>query len=208
MYLIVNGGVYSDELKNTEESILLANNQSNIDGVMVNVFFSSDGELVINENDLIESNYYISQLSYDEIKKIKRFSKLKKIQIPLLKDIVKRYKKEILVINLHSNFENNLELANELHKILQNCSINKIVINVNNLGLYEYFKKNNYEVYFDNNSKIIFIDIKTINVNDKTIKSIKTNNNYIANLIINNQFIEDNIYIVSNNPSLLLKKIN
>lgn len=210
MYLIANGGVHN--LKNAKEAILLSKFDSSCDGVLVDVRMTRDKKLVLYENDLIFNNYYISQMDYDDIKKISLgLPSWRNYYIPLLEDILSNYEKELLVIKLHHNYDQNELLVQELKRILEKYLLKKVVIVTDNDNLYEYLKLDfNYEVYFENNSNNFwYIDVFVVNYNNEIKPKFIVSKGSFDECCNNKKYIDneksDNIFIVTNNSRTLRK---
>ena len=198
MYLIANGGI-SDYPKNTKESVLLSKFDDSIDGVLIDVRLTFDNKLVLYENDLIVNNQYISRMNYEDIKKIDFNQGIKNYYIPLLEDILLYYDKDILIIKLHHNYDQNDKLINELKKVLNKYYVKRLIIVVDNDNLYDYLKLYTYYDIYNLNSSdnFINIDIKLKNYNGNLI-----NNSSMGNF---NNLIGDNkdVFVITNNSKIL-----
>lgn len=207
MYIIANRRI-KDYPKNSKEGILLSKFEDNTDGVLIDVRMTKDGKLVLYENDLIFNDYYISKMNYQDIQKIKIGNSLNNYHIPLLEDILMYYEKDILIINLHHNYDQNERLVQELKRILEKYYIKKIIIVADNNHLLEYLNLlTDYEVYhLNDNSKFINVDIKIENYNNTIRSSIVTNNKNDYARFYKLKDIQDNLdnfFVITNNPNLL-----
>lgn len=207
MYLIANGGI-NGYPKNTKESFLLSKFDMDIDGVLIDVRMTNDSKLVLYENDLIMRNYYISKMNYEELKKINIGNGINNYYVPLLEEILLYYDKDILIIKLHHNFDQNENLILELKRILSKYYVKRLIVVVNNDNLYDYLKLlTNYEVYNLNNSdSFITIDAIATNYNGNLVhKLVSKNGNEIdQNKLFNNKNdIYKNYFILTNNSKLL-----
>lgn len=206
MYLILNKGIigYPD---NTKEGVLLSKFDKTSDGVLIDVRMTKDNKLVLAENDLILKNYYISKMNYDDLKKINIGSGINNYYIPLLEEVLKFYDKDLLIINLHHNYDQNENLVNELSNLLNNYYTKKIIIVTDNDNLYDYLKLlTGYDVYnLNNHNNFVNVNVNTQNYNNEIIKNIDFNNEFdLDNFIDNKENFED-FFIVTNNPNLLKK---
>ena len=202
MYLIANGGVLGYP-KNIKESVLLSKFDDNVDGVLIDVRMTDDGKLVLHESDLIFKDNYISKMSYQDIRKFKIGDSLNNYYIPLLEEILLYYEKDLLIINLHHNYDKNEELVSELNRILKKYYLKRVVIVTNNDNLFDYLNLlTDYEIYnLNNNDSFINIDVISKNYNSNLINNIvskdkKDLENF--NNSANNNF--NNMYVITNNP--------
>ena len=117
MYIIANGGV-NGYLKNTKDGVLLSKFDDFVDGVFIDVRMTLDEKLVLYEDDLIFDKYYISKMNYNDLQKIKTGDSLENQYIPLLEEILMNYEKDLLIINLHHNYDQNDKLVLVLNEIL------------------------------------------------------------------------------------------
>lgn len=209
MYLILNKGIigYPD---NTKEGVLLSKYDKTSDGVLIDVRMTKDNKLVLAENDLILKNYYISKMNYEDLKKINIGSGIDNYYIPLLEEILKFYDKDLLIINLHHNYDQNENLVNELSNLLNNYYTKKIIIVTDNDNLYDYLKLlTSYDVYnLNNHNNFVNVNVNTQNYNNEIIKSIDFNNEFDFddfNKFIDNKENFEDFFIVTNNPNLLKK---
>ena len=207
MYLIANGGVLGYP-KNIKESVLLSKFDDNIDGVLIDVRMTDDGKLVLHESDLIFKDNYISKMSYQDIRKFRIGDSLNNYYIPLLEEILLYYEKDLLIINLHHNYDKNEELVSELDRILKKYYLKRVVIVTNNDNLFDYLNLlTDYEIYnLNNNDSFINIDVISNNYNSNLINNIvskdkKDLENF--NNSVNNNF--NNIYVITNNPKSIKK---
>lgn len=185
MFLIANGGVKGYP-KNTKESVLLSKFDNNIDGVLVDVIMTNDHKLVLAENDWVFKNNYISKMNYQDIKKINIKSGVSNYYIPLLEEILLYYDKDILIVKLHHNYDQNESLVLELKNVLKKYYIKKLVIITDNDNLYDHLSLlTDYEMYNLNNSNNVIanFDIKGINYNGK-IKLITNHGSKSNNLFM------------------------
>lgn len=198
MYFIANGGI-SDYPKNTKEGVLLSKFDKDIDGVLIDVRLTLDNKLVLSENDFIFNNYYISKMNYKDIKKINIGSGINNYYIPLLEEILLYYDKDILIIKLHHNYDQNENLVLELKRILNKYYVKRLIIVVGNDNLYDYLKLyTDYEIYFfNNNENFINIDINIKNYNGNLIN--KSSMGDFNDLIGNSK----DVFIITNNSKIL-----
>ena len=207
MYLIADGGI-TGLPKNTKESVLLSNFDNNIDGVLVDVRMTNDNKLVLYENDLIFNNMYISKMSYQDLKKINIGNDISNYYIPSLEEILLYYDKDILIIKLHHNYDQNENLVLELKRILSKYYVKRLIVVVDNNNLYDYLDiLTDYEIYNLNNSNnFLTIDVIASNYNGNLVHKLVSNNgNQIdQNKIFNEKNdIYKNYFILTNNSKLL-----
>ena len=188
---------------------MLSKFESNTDGVLIDVRMSKDGKLVLHENDLIFNDNYISRMNYQDIKKIKIGETLKNYYIPLLEEILLYYDKDLLIIRLHHNYDENEKLVKELKSILGKYYVKKLIIVTDNDNLYEYLKiLTDYEVYSLKNSNNFSLTtfILSKQHNNKIVSDIYSNNKSDLEVFSNLSKYDDNlnnIYVITNNPKIL-----
>lgn len=199
MYLILNKGIIGYP-KNTKEGVLLSKFDKTSDGVLIDVRMTKDNKLVLSENDLILKNYYISKMNYEDLKKINIGSGIDNYYIPLLEEVLKFYDKDILIINLHHNYDENKKLVTELKKSLDKYYVKRLIIVTSNDNLYDYLKiYTEYEVYNLNNiDNYIYIDIFSKNYNGE-VKHYLKKSKEITDL---DNDIND-IFVITNNTKIL-----
>lgn len=124
MYIIANGGIYKDNYTNTMEAILLTKNASFIDGVLIDVRLTLDNKLVTCKYDDLSKNTLskgmVSKTNYHDLKKIRLPNKIFKYYIPLLEDVLNKYKsKKMIILNLHDALGKNDILVHETIKLVE-----------------------------------------------------------------------------------------
>ena len=153
---IISQGIKVEDLINTKDSILLDKFNNLDDGILIDVRMTQDNILILCKEALIYKKYFINKTNYNLLKKI-NLTKIHRLYLPTLIEVLHNYPKEVLVIRLHHNYDQNDILIKKLTEVLANVHNIKIIIIVDNDYLYDYLKSNtDYEIYLSNSSNLSF----------------------------------------------------
>lgn len=182
LYLIANGGYCGNEA-NTMEALLLTKNIKYLTGVLIDVRMSLDNVLVLatyndlNKNTL--SNKKVSEINYQELRKIKFPSKIFKYYIPTLKEFLDKYSlSKKIFIRFHDYSIKYLDLLYEIlslyhydyYYIIENLNLEEQIKKhpLINLGMicyhYQYFDNIPLNYYINND---LYVIINKTNINNQ-----------------------------------------
>lgn len=222
------GGLCSKHaLRNSLEALLMADTNPDIDGLIIDVRLTKDNEVVIISEERIDSisngKGYVSEMCLEELRKYRFSSRIKKMQIVTLKELLPKLSNNTLfIINVISNKQDELLVAEHVTILINKYPELKIVLkskspktinilkNFTNRRVGIYIDQNNNVDDFMQNMELYSIDKKLINKNE-FIDDIFKNGNFLIIGLIDNigelNYIKkrltyniDNVYISSNKP--------
>ena len=237
MYLIANGGISTkNTLVNTKGAISLSINANYISGISLNVAYTKDEVFVIADRDSLmfttKGSGYLENNTYNDLLHFNIGTKVLNARVVTLKEVLDIYnnsnKKLILnldyqgprtnqytyqLLDLINNYPDiNIYLKSfddEILSILKDSNTKaKIGIIIDNDNLEEL--DNSYDFYVFNsyliNKEII---IKKINSNQEVMTElINTGGDLINYYYRYGEYVLNNIYIISDNVSSLIKEMN
>ena len=237
MYLIANGGISTkNTLINTKGAISLSTNTNYISGISLNVAYTKDEVFIIADRDSLmfttKGSGYIENNTYNDLLHFNIGTKVLNAKVVTLKEVLDIYersnKKLILnldyqgirtsqytyqlldLINTYPNIDIYLKsFDDEILTILKEANTKaKIGIIINDENLEEI--DNSYDFYVFNSYLVNKDDyIKKINSNIEVMTElINTGGNLINYYYRYGEYVLNNLYIISDNVSSLIKEIN
>lgn len=236
MYLIANGGISTkNTLINTKGAISLSTNTNYISGISLNVAYTKDEVFIIADRDSLmfttKGSGYIENNTYNDLLHFNIGTKVLNAKVVTLKEVLDIYersnKKLILnldyqgirtsqytyqlldLINTYPNIDIYLKsFDDEILTILKEANTKaKIGIIINDENLEEI--DNSYDFYVFNSYLVSKDDyIKKINSNIEVMTElINTGGNLINYYYRYGEYVLNNLYIISDNVSSLIKEI-
>ena len=236
MYLIANGGISTkNTLINTKGAISLSTNTNYISGISLNVAYTKDEVFIIADRDSLmfttKGSGYIENNTYNDLLHFNIGTKVLNAKVVTLKEVLDIYersnKKLILnldyqgirtsqytyqlldLINTYPNIDIYLKsFDDEILTILKEANTKaKIGIIINDENLEEI--DNSYDFYVFNSYLVNKDDyIKKINSNIEVMTElINTGGNLINYYYRYGEYVLNNLYIISDNVSSLIKEI-
>lgn len=236
MYLIANGGISTkNTLINTKGAISLSTNTNYISGISLNVAYTKDEVFIIADRDSLmfttKGSGYIENNTYNDLLHFNIGTKVLNAKVVTLKEVLDIYersnKKLILnldyqgirtsqytyqlldLINTYHNIDIYLKsFDDEILTILKEANTKaKIGIIINDENLEEI--DNSYDFYVFNSYLVSKDDyIKKINSNIEVMTElINTGGNLINYYYRYGEYVLNNLYIISDNVSSLIKEI-
>lgn len=236
MYLIANGGISTkNTLINTKGAISLSTNTNYISGISLNVAYTKDEVFIIADRDSLmfttKGAGYIENNTYNDLLHFNIGTKVLNAKVVTLKEVLDIYessnKKLILnldyqgirtsqytyqlldLINTYPNIDIYLKsFDDEILTILKEANTKaKIGIIINDENLEEI--DNSYDFYVFNSYLVSKDDyIKKINSNIEVMTElINTGGNLINYYYRYGEYVLNNLYIISDNVSSLIKEI-
>lgn len=236
MYLIANGGISTkNTLINTKGAISLSTNTNYISGISLNVAYTKDEVFIIADRDSLmfttKGSGYIENTTYNDLLHFNIGTKVLNAKVVTLKEVLDIYersnKKLILnldyqgirtnqytyqlldLINTYPNIDIYLKsFDDEILTILKEANTKaKIGIIINDENLEEI--DNSYDFYVFNSYLVSKDDyIKKINSNIEVMTElINTGGNLINYYYRYGEYVLNNLYIISDNVSSLIKEI-
>lgn len=236
MYLIANGGISTkNTLINTKGAISLSTNTNYISGISLNVAYTKDEVFIIADRDSLmfttKGSGYIENNTYNDLLHFNIGTKVLNAKVVTLKEVLDIYersnKKLILnldyqgirtsqytyqlldLINTYPNIDIYLKsFDDEILTILKEANTTaKIGIIINDENLEEI--DNSYDFYVFNSYLVSKDDyIKKINSNIEVMTElINTGGNLINYYYRYGEYVLNNLYIISDNVSSLIKEI-
>lgn len=237
MYLIADGGISTkNTLVNTKGAISLSINTNYIDGISLNVAYTKDEVFIIADRDSLmfttQGSGYLEKNTYNDLLHFNIGTKVLNARVVTLKEVLDIYsnsnKKLILnldyqgtrtrqytyqLLDLISNYPSiNIYLKSfdeEILTILKEANTKAkigVIINDDNLeeidNLYDFYVFNSYLI-----SKDIFIE--KINSNHEVMTELINTGGELINYYYRyGEYILNNLYIISDNVSSIIKEIN
>lgn len=230
MKLIIKEGIYSrNSPKNTMDAIILAVNNPNIDGISITIQMTQDGILVVYpDNTIMHKN--INKIPYKQLTKYNVGTRIKKHSILKLEDVLQKMdgSSKKLLIEL-VNCDNNLQLVESVITLASKYPDIDIYLNTCVKEDILYLKEiaNTCRIgatikdssnYFWNLDLDFYI-IDEANIDSSYIHHMLDNNRIIMyksmDTVKQLSFVEnnfqkyiDNIYIITNHHSKIIKYLN
>lgn len=182
MKLIAHRGYKLNSKENTIESFNNAYNDSSFFGIELDVRKTLDNKLVVLHdffiNRVSDGYGFINKLTYKDILKYNFNTKKNKEKILLLKDVIKKYNKKIILIEIKDSSIN----LNEIKDIINKNNI--YVMSFNKKHIYSFLDSNkkyklgylNYGNYDKSDLNLDFIVLNKYLITDKIIEFYKKHN--------------------------------